>query len=104
MDVRLNVSYEQVNRSQKVCVSGPKCSLFFNVVICTTISHNIGHLVFSHCEQFYRTQKVCVSGPIFIGFFSLVLVGTTASQNIRHFFNTLYMHRAINLFLLEILL
>ena len=46
--------------------------------------------VFSQYEQVYRTRKVCISRPMFIGLFSLVLVGTTTSQNIRHFFNILY--------------
>ena len=68
MDVRLNVSYEQY-RWQKLCVSGPKCDSLFHVVICTTASHNIEHLVFNHYEKVYRTQKVCVSGPRFIELF-----------------------------------
>ena len=42
--------------------------------------------VVSPYEQVYISQKVCVSGPMFIGFFFLVLMGTTTSQNIRHFF------------------
>ena len=53
MDVRLNISYEQVYRSQNVCISGPMCNdLFFNVVICrpTITSHNIGHLILATTE------------------------------------------------------
>ena len=34
MDVRLNISYEQVHRSQKVCVSRFMCIFFLHVVIC----------------------------------------------------------------------
>ena len=44
----------------------------------------------SHFEHMYRTQKVCISGPMFIRLSFLVLVGTITSQNIWHFFNTLY--------------
>ena len=63
--------YEQVYRTQKVCVSGPMCNcLFFSrlwyvlpsVAILVT-------LVFSHYEQVCRTLKVCISGPMFILFF-----------------------------------
>ena len=49
--------------------------------------------VVSHYEQIFRTQKVCISWPMFIRLFFLVLVGITTSQNIRHFFNTLYSRR-----------
>ena len=46
--------YEQVFRTQKVCVSGPKCNgLSFHVVICTTTSWNIGHL-------FLATMNKCI--------------------------------------------
>ena len=44
------------------------------------------NFVFSHYEQVFRTRKVLM----FIGLFPLVLLGTTTSQNIRYFFNTLY--------------
>ena len=45
----------------------------------------LGTFAFSLYEQVCRSQKACISGPIFIGVFFLVLVGTTTSQNFRHF-------------------
>ena len=70
MDVRLNASYEQVYRSQKVCVCEPKCNgllfMLWYVVSPLTI---LDTSVFSHYEQVYRNQEVCVSGPMFIGLF-----------------------------------
>ena len=70
------------------------CNSFFYVVIFTTTSDILGTFVFSHYEQVYKTQKVCISGPTFIKLFFLALVGTTTSQNIRQFFNILYVHYA----------
>ena len=56
MDVRLNVSYEQVYRSQKVCVFGPMCNgpffiLWYELPPLTVLDT----FVFSHYEQVYRT-------------------------------------------------
>ena len=83
--------YEQVYRSQKVCISGPMCNCPFSCCDMYYYLSQYWTLVFSYYEQVYRTQKVCVSGPMFIGLSFLVLVSTTTSQNIHHFFNTLYM-------------
>ena len=47
LDTFVFIHYEQVYRTQKVCVSGPMCNgLFIHVVICTMTSHNTRHFCF----------------------------------------------------------
>ena len=70
MDVKLNVSYEQVYRSQKVCVSGPMCNgSFFHVVMCTTTSHNIGHLFLAAMNKCTELRKYAFPDHIYWTFF-----------------------------------
>ena len=94
--------YEQVYRTQKVCVSGPMfirqvaISMHFRTYVYWTGRRKCA---FPDLYLLDRSQKVCFSGTLFIGqvaesvhfrtlvywTFFLVLVGTTTSQNIRHF-------------------
>ena len=61
------VSYEQVNRSQKVCVCVPTCNCLFMLWYVLPLFTILGTFVFSHYEQVYRTRKVWICGPMFIG-------------------------------------
>ena len=82
--------YEEVYRTQKVRVSGPKCNnLFFS---CCDMYYHLSQywsLLFSAAmNKCTEVRKYAVPDPCLLDF--NVLVGTITSQNIRHFFNTLY--------------
>ena len=88
MDVRLNVSYEQVYRSQKVCISGPRCIIFYSS------SDMCYHISQYSTLLFLATMNKCTElsmnfrTHVYWTFFFLVLVGATTSQSIRHLFLT----------------